>query len=397
MLNVGVIGIGNAGSQVAVLASEKQFDVIAINSSDRDLDLVKDKIPTLVVGNTKGAGKDRNIAKKFISSAIEEVVLKHLNTFVRGKDHVFIISSTGGGTGSGMSPLLRDMLSKVYKNTTFHLVAILPRLTESVAAQDNTVAYGRELIKTNPSYMIYDNGKYDSASVVSLPKINEEIVDHLQLIRGDYQSSTALGTIDEQDMSKIITTPGRIVVGGVQNYTEKDNDQMPLLEAVSKSIEEGSHAELQSDRRVVRQGLLFDKITDRLYAKVDSGYDQIVDRFGEAIDGFEHLMTVKEEQNGNSTYLIMSGLSFPDDRLQKILDRIQEAEFVNSTQPNSKILSSETSFEGLNAIKEARQQTASTSMLTSPLLDDVENGEDEEHMEEIPQDIMSLLDGYDID
>lgn len=390
MLNVGVIGIGNAGGQVALLSHKKGFDVIALNSSDRDLDIVRDQIPTLVVGNSKGAGKDRAIAKQFIKTAIQEVAIDHLGPFVKGKEHVFIVSSTGGGTGSGMAPLLRDMLSNIYKNITFHLIGIVPRLTESVAAQHNTMAYAQEILRTNPSYLIYDNGKYENSA--ALPKINEEIVDHLCAMAGHFQSPTALGTIDEQDMSKIISTPGRIVVGGVRNYTEKENDKLPLLQALVKSIEDGAHAELQSDRRIVRQGLIFDKITERLHSKIDPSLETIVDSFGEAVDGFEHLMTAKEEQPENSTYVILSGLSFPDDRFAKILDRIKASEVTQSEQPNSRLMGSDAVKEGLASIKTVRE-TASTALAPSPVL------AAQEEVEETPvvinDDLLSILDGYD--
>ena len=46
MLNVGVVGIGNAGSQVAALAMEKlSVDVLAINSSEKDLQTLPESVP----------------------------------------------------------------------------------------------------------------------------------------------------------------------------------------------------------------------------------------------------------------------------------------------------------------------------------------------------------------
>ena len=54
MLEVGLIGIGNAGNQVASLAKEKLgIDVYAINSSEKDFETVPNGIPKKLIGDKK--------------------------------------------------------------------------------------------------------------------------------------------------------------------------------------------------------------------------------------------------------------------------------------------------------------------------------------------------------
>ena len=66
MLSVSCIGIGNAGNQIAELAKvTKDIPGIAINSSQKDLTNVT-HIKRIVVGDQKGAGKNRSDARKFI-------------------------------------------------------------------------------------------------------------------------------------------------------------------------------------------------------------------------------------------------------------------------------------------------------------------------------------------
>ena len=79
MLNVGIIGLGNAGNQVAVLAKEKlNIPVIAINSSEKDLETVPDSIPKKKItdkdGISHGAGKDRMLAKKFLKDSVMKLL-----------------------------------------------------------------------------------------------------------------------------------------------------------------------------------------------------------------------------------------------------------------------------------------------------------------------------------
>ena len=46
MLKVGIIGIGNTGNQIATLAMKRlNIPVIAVNSSEKDLETVPDAVP----------------------------------------------------------------------------------------------------------------------------------------------------------------------------------------------------------------------------------------------------------------------------------------------------------------------------------------------------------------
>ena len=75
MLNVSVIGLGNAGSQVAALAMEKLgVAALAINSSEKDLQTIPSSVPHVLIGDTKGAGKERSAAKKFLKDSIMTII-----------------------------------------------------------------------------------------------------------------------------------------------------------------------------------------------------------------------------------------------------------------------------------------------------------------------------------
>ena len=74
MLNLGIIGIGNAGNQVASLAAEVMgIDAICINSSEKDLSMVNGRAKKILIGDSKGAGKNRDEAKAFIKANIKEI------------------------------------------------------------------------------------------------------------------------------------------------------------------------------------------------------------------------------------------------------------------------------------------------------------------------------------
>ena len=103
MLSVGIIGIGTAGSQVAELATKNQIDAVVINSSENDLSTISNNIIKFPLGDLRGAGKNRTEAKKFLKDAIKKILNEeNFIEFMDDKDVIFVISSTGGGTGSGI-------------------------------------------------------------------------------------------------------------------------------------------------------------------------------------------------------------------------------------------------------------------------------------------------------
>ena len=169
MLQVGVIGIGNCGNQVALLAhKEAGCDVYAINSSENDLAMLPDDIPKRAVGKGEGSGKDRKEAKKFLKGAIMEMIAEEeFKNFLANKDVILIVSSAGGGTGSGIAPLLSKIISSSVANADgtpkiVILVGVLPRIAEGYSTQVNALDYTHEIydILERPTYMIYDNNAY---------------------------------------------------------------------------------------------------------------------------------------------------------------------------------------------------------------------------------------------
>ena len=174
MLNIGVIGIGNCGNQIALLAhKEADCEVYAINSSENDLATLPDDIPKRLVGDSEGTGKNRADAKKFLKKAAMELVTDEtFKNFIFTKDVIMIASSTGGGTGSGMSPVLSSIIRSTFKNPDgtnkiVILVGVLPKLSEGYSTQVNSLAYAHEVfdVLKDATYMFYDNNKYNKDSV----------------------------------------------------------------------------------------------------------------------------------------------------------------------------------------------------------------------------------------
>lgn len=357
MIRLGLIGIGNCGNQVVSLAKEtKDIPGIAINTSDKDLENVKN-LTVFKIGSSKGAGKSRDKAKAYVKQMMKQLLSQEkFKSHIDENDVVAVVASTGGGTGSGISVMLTHLLSTMYVDKRFILVHVLPSLKESLAAQQNTIEYLKEMNNFNATYMSYDNGCRDGLpSNVMMKQMNEEIVEDLSVIRGDYLLSTPFTSIDEEDLTKILEVPGRLVVHRVYDIKEKDIDKVGIEDMLIQKLTDTTYStELHKDNRVMKMGVILN-VTEKLSNKIDTNFTEFKNQIGNPIEGFEHIAIIEPSMNlKNRAIIISSGLSLPEDRIEKINERVQEIldEIEKQKQVNSILDSIETDkIKGLRGIR----------------------------------------------
>ena len=331
MLKIGVIGIGNAGNQVAALALEKkQIPALAINASEKDLDTLSVKMNQIVFGDSAGSGKDRSIAKGFVKNNIKDLFREaDFKSFMEEVDIVFVVNSTGGGTGSGMGPILTDILRGYYakdENKVFINIGILPTLGESVGAQRNTIEYLKEMSELGGSFMLFDNEtRSNLATNKQMDIINMEIVNMISIIRGDMSHSSPYGMIDDKDMRKIVSMPGMIFMDVLTSIFEdtvtEDIDQLML-----KHIAQESCMTKVDNYKIVKRLGFIAYLTSELHERFNENLPAIREQFGEPIEDFKHFAENTESDKLNSVALIMSGLSIPDNRIRSMINRIEKVE-----------------------------------------------------------------------
>lgn len=329
MLTVGVVGIGNAGSQVAALAAESlSVPVLAINSSEQDLKTIPDTIPHVVIGDNKGSGKERNVAKLFLKEKIMDIINDEEKNKIFSSEVLFIVSSTGGGTGSGTAILLANIIQEVYPNTKIIIIGILPTLKEALSTQLNSIEYMKELYGTldGATYMLYDNDKMSKLpSTQMMLEINKAVVNDIDVIRGTYQHPTRFSSIDEKDAGNILSTKGRIVIASLMDLKEKDIDETTIEDLLIQQFKTNAHCELQRDKIVHRTGVI-SILSDRLNEKFDSHIPAVQSFIGTPVEEFEHIIINEDRHLPNHVFLIAAGLTQVNDRIRKINDRIEEIE-----------------------------------------------------------------------
>ena len=345
--NIGIIGVGNCGGQVACLAEKKYeslFDSMYLNTSQADLSMISGSGLKIKIGNDdeiEGSGKNRTKMKGYLRDDIEKVLSNQqfVNT-IASKKYVFVVVSAAGGTGSGAGPVLLDVLRQAFIDVHFILVAVLPRIHDSLSDQGNGLEFLSELYEglgESTTYMIYDNETTAGRSPTeALEIVNENIVEDIRVLSGIDNFPTPYESIDPADMETIVTTPGRLLVTRVKKgITEKNMEDGSFDDIIIKSIKQSCHTETDRNKKVVRWGIItyFTESVNKLYT---TQFDKLTEFIGEPGERFNHNAISEQNENLNFLYLIASGLSPINDRAKKMKDRVAELKAALATDDASK-------------------------------------------------------------
>lgn len=331
MLRIGVIGIGNTGNQIAALAMEElKIPVIAINSSEHDLEQVPNGVTKLLIsdkdGLTHGAGKNRKLAKKFLKDSISGLVNKdEVSNLMENVDVAFVVSSTGGGTGSGTALVMTDILQSIYSDVKVIIVGVTPSNNEALSSHVNSLEYLNELynVLDKPTYMLYDNDRVEGRSYEVINKVNEEIVKDFNVLRLYYNLPTKFDSIDERDGTRLISFAGRIVVVRLEDFKEKDCDTRSIESMIIDTLNRNCHAECQRDKKVMATGLIAN-MSQQLFDVFDDNLPEVRKFVGDPVHGFRHIHVNEDRKDINNLFFIMSGLSAVNDKIQKINETIDQ-------------------------------------------------------------------------
>lgn len=331
-----LLGCGNAGGQVSALAERKYpdlFDAIYINSSESDLSMIPNesslKFKIGEKDEIEGSGKNRSRMKEYLKNDINKILGdEELQKCIATKKYCFVIASAAGGTGSGAAPVLIALLKQLFPDTNFILVGILPQMNASLMEQGNAIEFLNELydvLDDDLTYMIYDNETAsDLPPTTALSKINEEIVEDLRILTGIDCYSTPYESMDEADMESVITTPGRLLVTRITSgLSEKSMEENNLDDLIIKGIKKSAHAETDRNKRVLRWGIIT-YFTDEVNKLYQPTLEKLIDFLGTPIERFNHNAINDKTDKLNFLYLIASGLSPINDRVEKITNRIDE-------------------------------------------------------------------------
>lgn len=318
-VKIGFLGIGAAGANICEVAEGLNFHTAIMNTSPEDLDAIKLVKNKLLLGIQGGAGKDRRIAKQEVRSFHRDILNFVENKFYeKDIDLIYVVFSSGGGTGSGIAPMTIDMLKKLLPNKNFGAMVILPDLNESVVAQANSQECLKELASLNIPTIIIDNNKYIEAnkdSCVTRQKlyntINSHVLDDLNVLINTKRPASRYGNIDNQDILKLLLTPGVMSIG-ITHDLDLTFKEGSLQKQILKSWEESPYPQLELDRVISRMGIIYE-LEEKYTSMIN--YQELYKEIGTPLELFEGIY----EPNTKATQKIISvitGLSFPITRVK---------------------------------------------------------------------------------
>jgi cell division GTPase FtsZ len=250
-LNMVVVGLGQAGGNLASEFARLGYRAIALNTAHTDLSslastdraavLSSDQRIYIGIDGYDGAGADMNYGRECIrenAERIREVVARH----AEGADVVILTAGLGGGTGSSVSELVA-VLSVL--DLPMITLATLPNEYESGIAKVNAVRAVSDLVKhENIGWIFADNSRLSTQhGGVSLDKYFEKInsviirpLDELNRLN-NRKGIHPIRSLDGEDFRALLLS------NGVLNYSEGLISVLTtekVIERVRESLQQSS-------------------------------------------------------------------------------------------------------------------------------------------------------------
>lgn len=256
------VGIGQAGNNLIseILKKNNRYNGLFINTSIEDVKGLDNAVNTFIIPSASGSAKNRNKAKEYSKKHIQAIIDK-IDEFPN-QDVINFAFSLGGGTGSGISPMLIQVLSKVKPNKRINIIAIKPKEDESKRTLENSLSCWNELvsIKAINTFYILDNGKRNDKLI-----INKEFAD----LYDSFLNTTQInknGVIDGSELEVLTNSRG---FGAIYNIDSiKGNSD--VWKVIDNSIFlTGNNTTCNYLGISVNEGFNYSKVTDIFTIKED--------------------------------------------------------------------------------------------------------------------------------
>jgi tubulin-like protein CetZ len=318
---IGILGVGQAGGNIAEIASALGFQTALINTNQRDGSVNTRVEKKYFVPGYNGAGQDRSIGLKAVNEHYPEMIDFVKRSFKNIK-LLLVAFSTDGGTGSGMSPLLIDLLVDQLPGIKIGAVAIVPERNVLAGNRINAAECIEEISKIDAisSVFMVDNDQMRKMNPQSSKQqiylsSNHQAMKAIDNVLQVTQKCSIYGNFDETDLMNILNTRGVTLISSATI-----TDAKTTLDAASQihlSWTNSIFCPVESTG-VIRAGLIYEgpeKMSKLIHMP------SIFERVGEPLQLFEG--TYISEADPTIT-TILAGLSFPTRRLLSLEESLEK-------------------------------------------------------------------------
>lgn len=319
------IGSGEAGTNIVNLMKEKyNFVCKTINTSLKDHEKAKsiDEEHKILLNGTKGFAKNIQNAREVIKeqgiNIVKNLIVPSLN---EGVDKIILYSSTGGGTGAGITMELARVLKTNLPKIKITTVLVSPFEYDDKTAFSNTVLMISVLEELDIPIRIISNANFinrefiDEASMHE--KVNKYIIDTVNEIITVSEKDTIGRNTDEEEIEQILfNTPGYMFISKC-NLSNKHKDQNGkfILNSIKTSLDMGYDLESKNyDKR-----LIILSANDIIASEIK------IEEFNEEIGNPREVSFFTHIQPTEQSYILiaLAGCEFPKE-LEKMIEKIKK-------------------------------------------------------------------------
>lgn len=316
-----IIGCGKAGNKITneILEGDKsgQLTGLFVNTSYNDMANLSKRTDdnTFLFTSANGSGRDRSIAQNYVKDQIKALITAITNFPLR--DNVYLITSADGGTGSGITPMICQLLKNAFDSKgldrKINLIAIMPnQKTDDTLAFENAIGFWNDIVKTRKDkqgneFTIKDKC-LDSIKIVDNTKgknyseINSRLVKTL-LNSFNMNGVHDEGDIDDKDSFKFNTEKGfSIILDIPRGYSTVE-------EAIDKAIADCIYA-VPDNYNCNYLGISL-KEEDYLIDEVRNSFS-IVNK------------TTYKTYNSNHNTVVLSGCAEPNELITNMAQKLED-------------------------------------------------------------------------
>ena len=324
-----IIGIGAAGNKSVweIIQNYRivgMEDVMLMNSTSKDFPKEAGDRCCLI-SDIGGCGKERSLGKEimegFLSSPtnVDRLYTKLIKT---EGEHIVIVTSMAGGTGSGASSVLAKFCYERYKADV--TIIAFKGFGDDLRELENTIEFLKDLDK-NLIVQIIDNSAFlDQASnnKIEAEKLaNKDLARRIANLSGELLIESEQN-IDQTDLFKLITYPGyqEIVTCNLKNVNNSDD-----MNKAVKNMISGSKS-LTTTPSASCMGVIFN-VNPETLGNVDFSFKLLKEKYGNTQEFFTHIQYC-EDSDDESEWMtvIVSGLKLPMKGLKELYQQYLEME-----------------------------------------------------------------------
>lgn len=313
-----IIGCGDGGCNIATTIARKIPDesfVIAYNTSTRNVDDIVADTHIFPVAED-GSGKERDYSKNvFKQNAFKKLLDKVQEILTELVDIAYIIicTTTDGGTGSGVSPMVAKLLSD---NTDIPviLMGVYPSMDEDATSQYNALQWQSEVDKIQLPYFILDNNQPGMRKPLVHEAVNNQAALIASLLAGKEFGNSNISIIDNRNLYMLLVQMGNRLIAGIE--TARPTANQSLDEYVMNILQN----DYQPDPVGARGIGIFVRGPKDMLDKMDTSLPEVQKRYGNVVLHFAHI----EEGPSPKIAILMTGNAENSQRITEMKVRYDD-------------------------------------------------------------------------